>query len=138
RLRRDRRGRGPAARGRGVIGRLRTLLAPPADEDAWGYDPAFARAVQPVLDALYDRWWRVTVTGTEHVPATGRALIAANHAGVVPWDGAMVATAVRRHGGRELRSLGLDRAFELPWAGTVLRRAGAVPASPGNAPRLLA
>jgi len=85
-----------------VIDRIRTLLGPPADEDSWGYDPAFARAVQPALDALYDRWWRVTVTGTEHVPAIGHALIAANHAGVVPWDGAMIVTAVRRHGGREV------------------------------------
>jgi 1-acyl-sn-glycerol-3-phosphate acyltransferase len=121
-----------------VLGRLRTILAPPAEEDAWGYDARFARAFQPFLDALYDRWWRVTATGTEHVPATGRALIAANHAGVVPWDGTMITTAIRRHTGRDARSLVLNWAFELPWASTAIRRSGGVPASPENARRLLA
>src|SRR5213595_2495444 len=120
-----------------MLERLRTLLAPPADEDAWGYDAAFVRAFQPVLDGLYDRWWRVTATGTEHLPSSGRALIAANHAGIVPWDGAMIATAVRRHGGRDVRALVLDWAFELPWAGSVIRRSGGVPARPANARRLL-
>jgi len=120
-----------------VIQQLRTILEPPADEDAWGYDSRFADAFQPVLDALYDRWWRITATGTEHVPAQGRALIAANHAGVVPWDGAMIATAVRRHVGRDARALVLNWAFELPFASTVIRRGGGVPASPANARRLL-
>jgi 1-acyl-sn-glycerol-3-phosphate acyltransferase len=120
-----------------VIDRLRTILSPPADEDAWGYDAEFVEAFQPVLDALYDRWWRITATGTEHIPASGRAMIAANHAGVVPWDGAMVGTAVRRHTGRDARALVLNWAFELPWAGTVIRRGGGVPASPANARRLL-
>ena len=120
-----------------MMHRLRTLLSPPADEDAWGFDAAFVRASQPVLDALYDRWWRVTATGTEHVPADGRALIVANHAGVVPWDGAMIGTAVRRHIERDVRALVLNWAFELPWAGTVIRRGGGVPATPANARRLL-
>jgi len=120
-----------------VIGRLRTILSPPADEDAWGYDERFVRASQPLLDLLYDRWWRVTATGAEHLPASGRAMIAANHAGVVPWDGAMVSTAVRRHNGRDTRALVLNWAFQLPWAGTAIRRGGGVPASPANARRLL-
>ena len=120
-----------------MIHRLRTILSPPVDEDAWGYDAEFVEAFQPVLDAFYDRWWRITATGAEHIPAAGRALIAANHAGVVPWDGAMVGTAVRRHTGRDARALVLNWAFELPWAGTVIRRGGGVPASPANARRLL-
>ena len=120
-----------------MISRLRTILSPPDDEDAWGYDARFVRAFQPVLDVLYDRWWRVTATGTEHVPSTGRALIAANHAGVVPYDGAMIGTAVRRHVGRDARALVLNWAFELPWASTAIRRGGGVPASPANARRLL-
>jgi 1-acyl-sn-glycerol-3-phosphate acyltransferase len=123
-----------------VIHQLRTLLSAPAAEDAWGHDPAFVRAFQPALDVLYDRWWRVTATGAEHLPDSNpptRALIAANHAGVVPWDGAMIATAIRRNRGRDARALVLDWAFELPWAGTVIRRSGGVPASPHNARRLL-
>jgi 1-acyl-sn-glycerol-3-phosphate acyltransferase len=120
-----------------ALGQLRTLLSAPSHEDAWGYDPEFVRAFQPALDGLYDRWWRVTATGAEHVPQDGRALIASNHAGVVPWDGAMIATAIRRHGGRDARSLVLNWAFELPWASTIIRRSGGVPASPHNARGLL-
>jgi 1-acyl-sn-glycerol-3-phosphate acyltransferase len=109
-------------------------------EDEWGFDPEFVAAVQPLLDLLYDRWWRVTATGTEHVPPTGRALVVANHAGVLPWDAAMMATALRRSTPppvREPRFLVLDWAFGLPWASVAIRRSGGVPASPFNALRLL-
>jgi 1-acyl-sn-glycerol-3-phosphate acyltransferase len=111
------------------------------EEDEWGFDPAFAAAVEPLLSFLHDRWWRVTATGIEHVPTHGRALLVANHAGVLPWDAAMMATALRRAGvapgdGR-IRYLVLDWAFGLPWASVAIRRAGGVPASPYNALRLL-
>ncbi len=108
------------------------------DEDDWGYDPRFARALAPVLDRIYDHWWHVKVTGPERVPATGPALIVANRSAGEPWDAAMIATALRRHGGRDLRALGLDPLFALPWAGTTLRRAGALPNRSENARRLLA
>jgi 1-acyl-sn-glycerol-3-phosphate acyltransferase len=108
------------------------------EEDEWGYDPSFAAAAEPVLGFLYDRWWRVTATGTEHIPREGRALLVANHAGVLPWDAAMTAAAVRRGGvQRDARFLVLDWAFGLPWVSVAIRRAGGVPASPYNALRLL-
>jgi 1-acyl-sn-glycerol-3-phosphate acyltransferase len=108
------------------------------DEDEWGYDPSFAAAADPLLRFLYERWWRVTATGTEHVPAHGRALLVANHAGVLPWDAAMMATALRRAGiARDPRFLVLDWAFGLPWVSVAIRRSGGVPASPYNALRLL-
>ncbi len=74
---------------------LPSLAAGP-DEDEWGYDPDFARAAEPWLDFLYTRWWRVQSTGVQNIPPTGPALIVANHAGTVPWDAAMMATAIRR------------------------------------------
>jgi 1-acyl-sn-glycerol-3-phosphate acyltransferase len=108
------------------------------EEDEWGYDPSFAAAADPLLRFLYERWWRVTATGTEHVPAHGRALLVANHAGVLPWDAAMMATALRRAGiARDPRFLVLDWAFGLPWVSVAIRRSGGVPASPYNALRLL-
>jgi 1-acyl-sn-glycerol-3-phosphate acyltransferase len=108
------------------------------EEDEWGFDPAFAAAAEPLLGFLYDRWWRVKVSGAEHVPRDGRALLVANHAGVLPWDATMVATAVRRAGiARDPRFLVLDWAFGLPWASVAIRRCGGVPASPYNALRLL-
>jgi 1-acyl-sn-glycerol-3-phosphate acyltransferase len=108
------------------------------DEDEWGYDPAFAAAAEPLQSFLYDKWWRVTATGTEHVPREGRALIVANHAGVLPWDATMMATALRRAGlARDPRYLFMDWAFGLPWVAPAIRRNGGVPASPYNALRLL-
>ena len=121
-----------------MLDRLRAVLAPSDEEDAWGYDPRFARAFDPVLDTLYARWWNVKVTGPERVPAAGPALIVANRSAGQPWDGAMIATAIRRHSGRDLRALGLDALFALPWAGIALRRAGALPSGATNARRLLA
>ncbi len=111
-------------------------------EDEWGYDPDFAQAVGPWLDFLYTRWWRVVANGLEHLPAEGPGLIVANHAGVVPWDASMMATAIRREAPQEIaarhpRFLVLDWAFSLPWASTAIRRFGGVPASPHNALALL-
>jgi 1-acyl-sn-glycerol-3-phosphate acyltransferase len=110
-------------------------------EDDWGFDAGFTRATAPLLDALYDRWWRVRVAGAHRVPAAGPALVVANQAGGPPWDAAMLATALRRHGGRrddDPRFFASGRAFELPWVSTALRRLGGVPDAPGNAARLLA
>ncbi|MBI5106066.1 MAG: acyltransferase family protein [Solirubrobacterales bacterium] len=109
------------------------------EEDEWGFDPGFAAAARPALDLLYDRWWRVQATGLDHLPPAGRVLVVANHAGVLPWDATMMATAIRRHGAREgdPRFLVLDWAFTLPWAAPAIRRGGGVPASPHNALRLL-
>jgi 1-acyl-sn-glycerol-3-phosphate acyltransferase len=108
------------------------------EEDEWGFDPEFAAAAEPLLSFLYERWWRVTATGTEHVPSGRRALLVANHAGVLPWDATMMATALRRAGvSSDPRFLVLDWAFGLPWASVAIRRGGGVAASPYNALRLL-
>jgi 1-acyl-sn-glycerol-3-phosphate acyltransferase len=116
--------------------RLSARLAGEYEEDQWGFDPEFAAAVEPVLDFLYDRWWRVRVSGAEHLPA-GRALIVANHAGTLPWDAAMISTAVLRTTGRRARYLALEWAFELPFVSVLMRKTGGVVASPYNAMRLL-
>jgi 1-acyl-sn-glycerol-3-phosphate acyltransferase len=123
---------------RGALDLTARRLRGDYDEDEWGFDPDFAAALEPLLSFLYDRWWRVTATGTEHVPREGRALLVANHAGVLPWDAAMTATALRRAGiDRPPRFLVLDWAFNLPWIAPAIRRNGGVPASPYNALALL-
>jgi 1-acyl-sn-glycerol-3-phosphate acyltransferase len=109
------------------------------EQDEWGYDPAYVARWAPALDLLYERWWRITATGVDNVPAAGRALIVANHAGVLPWDATMISTAIRKGHStpRDSRFLVLDWAFDVPFASTALRRFGGVPASPHNALRLL-
>ena len=65
-------------------------------EDEWGFDEEFVRAIEPLFDFLYDRWWRVRVAGVENVPAHGRAMLAANHAGILSWDATLMSLALRR------------------------------------------
>ena len=43
-----------------------------------------------MLKLLYRRYFRVTVSGIEHVPARGRAMLVGNHSGGVALDGGMV------------------------------------------------
>jgi len=108
-------------------------------EDEWGFDEEFTRLVEPGFDFLYDRWWRVKATGVENVPAHGRALLAANHAGILPWDATMMSVAIMREHPlpRYPRFLVLNWAFELPYVSMAIRKVGGVVASPHNALRLL-
>jgi len=107
--------------------------------DDFGLDPDYARRWQPVWDLLYDRWWRVEVEGIENIPATGRVALVANHSGAIPFDGIMLATALRKEhpNARTLRWLAEDFVFHFPFAGAYLNRLGAVRACQENAERLL-
>jgi 1-acyl-sn-glycerol-3-phosphate acyltransferase len=109
------------------------------DEDEWGFDEEFATALRPALDFLYERWWRVETSGVDNVPANGRAMLVANHAGILPWDGTMISLAIQREHPhpRFPRFLVLDWAFTLPFVSVVMRKVGGVVASPYNASRLL-
>jgi 1-acyl-sn-glycerol-3-phosphate acyltransferase len=108
------------------------------EEDDWGFDEEFALGLRPLLDFLYDQWWRVQATGLENVPASGRAMLVANHAGILPWDGTMLSLAILRSGVRRYpRFLVLDWAFTLPFVSVAMRKVGGVVASPYNAARLL-
>jgi len=108
-------------------------------EDEWGFDEEFTESVFPLLELMYDRWWRVEAEGVRNVPAHGRALLVANHAGILPWDATMMSVAMLREHPlpRYTRFLVLNWAFELPYVGSTIRKVGGVPASPYNAMRLL-
>jgi len=109
------------------------------DEDDWGLDEEFAEAALPFLEFMYDRWWRIEATGVPLVPSHGRAMLVANHAGILPWDAAMIGVALQRDHPlpRYPRFTVLDWAFELPYVSVAIRKLGGVPASPYNALRLL-
>ena len=85
-------------------------------EDEWGYDERFTELVEPFFGFLYDRWWRVKVTGAQHVPAHGRAMLAANHAGILPWDATMISVGLLREHPlpRQPRFMVLNWALDLP------------------------
>jgi len=109
-------------------------------EDEWGFDEELAEATYPLFDFLYSVWWRVQVSGVRNVPAHGRALLVANHAGsIFPFDASMMTMAIMKEHPlpRWPRFMVLDWAFELPFFSAFMRRVGGIPASPHNATRLL-
>ena len=107
--------------------------------DEFGFDPRFTERIFPFVHWLYRNYWRVETEGVENVPATGRALLAANHAGVVPYDGAMIRTAIwaEHPQPRHARMLVVDWAFLMPFTSEFLLRTGNVLAHPDNATTLL-
>jgi 1-acyl-sn-glycerol-3-phosphate acyltransferase len=109
-------------------------------EDEWGFDEDFAEAAYPFFELLYEHWFRVEAVGARNVPAHGRALVVANHAGsIFPFDAAMMTVALMKEHPlpRWPRFMLLDWAFELPFVSIAMRRVGAVPADPRNAEALL-
>ncbi len=109
--------------------------------DPYGMDRELIEVVRPFLSFMYRVWWRVTPEGLEHVPTEGRALLVGNHSGVLPWDGAMIATAVLEDHpaqiDRIVRSLHLHWFSTLPFIAPSLAAMGQVPGLPENAIRLL-
>ncbi len=63
--------------------------------DEFGFDQHLNDAIfLPLLRVLFNSWFRVEVSGIENLPETGAALVVANHAGVLPFDGLMASVAV--------------------------------------------
>ena len=107
--------------------------------DDFGLDPTYEARLQPLLDAVYARYFRVQVDGAERIPAQGGVMLVCNHSGALPWDGVMLKVALRNaHPERRtLRWLTDDFVFHSPFLGAWLNRIGAVRACPENAERLL-
>lgn len=107
--------------------------------DDFGLDPKYAARLRPFFDFLYERWWRIETHDIDRVPSAGRVILCANHSGALPYDGAMLATALRREhvAHRSLRWLAEDFIFHFPFLGVFMNRIGAVRACQENAERLL-
>ena len=109
--------------------------------DEFGFDPHLNDAIfLPLLRVLYNSWFRVEVSGIENLPESGPALVVANHAGVLPFDGLMTSVAVRDNhpAHRDLRLLAADLVFDMPGVGQAARKAGHTMACTDDAHRLLA
>ncbi|OBG30457.1 hypothetical protein A5672_02030 [Mycobacterium alsense] len=124
-----------------VAGFLRQRLTGDYAVDEFGFDPHFNSAiVRPLLRFFFRSWFRVEVSGIENLPSDGAALVVANHAGVLPFDGLMLSVAVHDEhpAQRDLRLLAADMVFDLPVVGEAARRAGHTMACTTDAHRLLA
>ena len=107
--------------------------------DVFGlHPPALAGAVAAGAP-LYERYFRVDSRGAEHVPADGPAILVANHAGVLPVDGAMLCLDVlrRTEPPRIPRPVADHFVPRLPLIGTMFARFGVVSGTRANVRYLL-
>jgi 1-acyl-sn-glycerol-3-phosphate acyltransferase len=124
----------------GALAFLRRRITGQYDVDEFGFDPDLTKTlVYPVLRLLYQHYFRVEVSGVQHLPRNGPALIVANHSGTVPVDATMLSLAVHDEtpDHRHLRLLGADLVFRLPIFSELARKAGSTLACNPDAERLL-
>jgi 1-acyl-sn-glycerol-3-phosphate acyltransferase len=107
--------------------------------DEFGLDQVVLEQARPLLDFLFERYWRVELHGISRLPESGPALLVANSSGLVPWDGLMLCHALFRE--RPTRPLArffvADWLWTLPFVQPSLARVGGVRACRENAERLL-
>lgn len=107
--------------------------------DEFGMDEVSLRRARPLLDFLLARYWRIDVSGLEHLPEKGPCLIVANRAGLPPYDGLMLSHAIERMhaSGERPRFFVADWLMTAPFVQATLARLGGVRACRENAARLL-
>jgi len=109
----------------------------------YGYDPYglsldAARRMMLPMALMYRHYFRVETFGIEKVPA-GRVLLIANHAGQLPFDGAMISVAMLLEADppRICRAMGEYILPRLPWMGIAMARMGAMVGTPENCVHML-
>jgi 1-acyl-sn-glycerol-3-phosphate acyltransferase len=123
-----------------AAGVVRRRIAGDSGADGSGFDPDFtANVLIPAVRPLYTSWFRVQMRGMEHVPASGPALVVANHSGVLPLDAVMLQVGIfdehPQH--RNLRVLSADLVYDVPVLSYLARRSGHIRADRELARRLL-
>ncbi|MFZ0140123.1 MAG: 1-acyl-sn-glycerol-3-phosphate acyltransferase [Aeromicrobium sp.] len=119
------------------VAALRKRLSGDFAVDEFGFDPQITEILTEAVEPLAEKWFRLEVRGIENIPAEGGALLVANHSGTVPIDGIITGYAVKKYSGRNLRPLGADLVFALPFVGQMARKVGATLACTADAERLL-
>jgi 1-acyl-sn-glycerol-3-phosphate acyltransferase len=93
--------------------------------DEFGFDVELTeRFMLSAVRPLADKWFRVEVRGAENIPAEGGALMVSNHSGTIPVDGLVTMVSVKDTTGRNLRPLGADLVFRMPFVGELARKSG--------------
>jgi 1-acyl-sn-glycerol-3-phosphate acyltransferase len=107
--------------------------------DEFGMDQVVLQRFRPLFDFLYDRYWRIDLSGMELVPDEGPCLLVANRSGLLPYDGLMLAHAFERMhpSGERPRFLVADWLMTLPFVQPFVARLGGVRACRENAEWLL-
>lgn len=104
------------------------LVERESSHDRFGFSPLALRRSLPFFHALYRLYFRVQSQGHEHLPAKGPAVLAGNHAGLLPFDAAMtVLDVMLQTDPPRLPRAMIDRwAGTLPWLNIFYARVGQV------------
>jgi 1-acyl-sn-glycerol-3-phosphate acyltransferase len=107
--------------------------------DVFGLHPPTLDRITHTCAPIYDRYFRVSSEGIEHVPTQGAAILVANHGGVLPVDAAMLCFDVLRRldPPRIPRALTDHFVPKMPIVSTLFARCGVVSGTRTNAARLL-
>ena len=107
---------------------LQHLVEGELSYDHRGLSPEVLRRVFPLFYALYRLYFRVQSKGHEHLAIDGGGILAANHGGLLPSDGAMLIVDALLHTDppRLLRSIVDYWAGDLPFVNVLFARIGQV------------
>jgi 1-acyl-sn-glycerol-3-phosphate acyltransferase len=113
----------------GAVDFVRRRMAGDYEVDDSGFDPELnAALLMPLFRPFYRKWFRVQMRGVENLPASGPALVVANHSGVLPLDAIMLQIGIfdehPQH--RNLRLLSADLVYEVPVLSSMARWSGHV------------
>ncbi len=109
------------------------------ETDEFGLDPQYPKVLMPIFHLFYRHYFRAQAEGVAHIPSEGPTLLVANHAGILFWDGAMVAAAIdlEHPQPRPMRAVFLSWFANVPFVAPLLARCGHVQAMPENTRTLL-
>lgn len=109
------------------------------EKDEFGFSlETFARW-EPLFRFAFEDYFKVRVRGIENIPGDGRVILAGNHSGLLPLDGAMITMAMcnQHHSPRRVRYLVTDWFFTVPGIREWVIETGQVRATLENAQKLL-
>lgn len=124
---------------RRVVGKLGMSERAPSVDD-FGFDPQALEQVDPLLEFLHERYFRVET----HVPVAcdieGPVLFVSNRSGALPWDAVMLSYVLERQFPecKRPRFLVDDTVLGIPFARSGLARLGGIRACRENLDQLLA
>ncbi|MBI5508134.1 MAG: acyltransferase family protein [Deltaproteobacteria bacterium] len=110
----------------------------PYGVDPFGFDPEYLKKCMGMVSWIYHNYFRCQVFGVANVPE-GRCLLVGNHSGQLPFDAAMVSTAVflEREPPRFVRSMIERFVPDTPFISTFMARCGQILGTPENCRRVL-
>lgn len=106
--------------------------------DPFGFSPAEVRSSALLAALLYRYYFRVETHDLGRVPQ-GRVLLIANHAGQLPFDGMMIASAMllESEPPRIVRSMAEYWVPQIPWVNVIAARGGVLVGTPENCVTML-